>query len=174
MEDIMAVAMGWLPLIIGAGLFIIPYGMLANETYKAVYKTDKVPVGLAILHYVPFYNYICIRKYLYGKALPVTIMCCITAAGALFRILAMFLWATTNPIMMIYSVYAAIGAIMVWYITMAFTSCYTAILTRRGIVTIVLGTLVAPLGAFLVSKNIRKYFKQTLEVGSEFRVGDGA
>ena len=172
MDELMGKIMGWLPLIIGFLLFIIPYGMLANETYKAVYRTSKVPVGLMIMHYIPFYNYLCTRKYLYGKSLPIAIMSIICALGAAFRVLAIIVWAKTDPIMMVYSVYAAVGAIVVWYLIMAFTSLYTALLTRRGLITVILGTVIAPLGAFIVSKNIRRHFKQALEVGSEFRTAD--
>lgn len=160
--------MSYVPLALMAGIFIIPYGMLANETYKAVYKVSKVPMGLAILNYVPFYNYISIRKYLYGKALPSIIMSILTLACLVFRALAILIWGTTNPWMIAISVYVAIAGVVLWYLTMMFTSFYTAHLTRRGMFTQIFGTLIAPFGAFIVSKNIRKYFKQTLEVNSEF------
>lgn len=166
--------MSYVPLALMLGMILIPYGMLANETYKAVYKTSKAPMGVAILNYIPFYNYINIRKYLYGKALPAIIMCVITALCLLFRVAAIIIWGTNNPWMIAISVYVAIAGVIFWYITMAFTSCYTAILTRRGIITIILGTLIPPFGAFIVSKNIRRYFKMTLEVNSEFRDNNGA
>ena len=172
MQEFLDSFMGYVPLILGACIIIIPYGMLANETYKAVYRTNKVPIATAILNYVPFYNYITIRKYLYGKALSITIMIILAALCAAFRVLAIFLWAKTDPIMMVYSVYTAIGALAMWYIIMAFTSLYTCLLTRRGWFTLILGTIIAPLGAFVVSKNIRRHFKQILEVGSEFRAAN--
>lgn len=160
--------MSYLPLILMCCLFIIPYGMLANETYKAVYKVKKVPILQAILNYIPFYNYISTRKYLYGSALPVIIMSCMSIACFVWRAVSILVWGSTDPVMMLISSYVAISGVLIWYITMMFTSFYTAHLTRRGIFTLLLGTLVAPFGAFIVSKNIRKYFKQTLEVDSEF------
>lgn len=156
------------------GIFIVPFGLLANNTYKAVFKVNKVPIGVAILNFVPFYNYIAIRKYLYGKTLIPAIMSILTGLCFGFRFLALALWATTNPWMMLVSVYASLAGIAMWYITMAYTACYTAILTRRGVLTIIIGTLIPFFGAFVVSKNIRAYFAQTLEADSEFRVDNEA
>lgn len=161
--------MSYVPIALLVGIILIPYGMLANETYKAVYKTSKVPIATAILNYIPLYNYIVIRKYLYGKGLPAVILTVLTAACLLFRALAIIVWGTSDPWMIAISVYVAIAGVVLWYLTMAFTSCYTAILTRRGIITIILGTLLPPFGAFIVSKNIRRHFKVMLEEGSEFR-----
>lgn len=170
----MDIIMSWVPFALLCWLIIAPYGMLANETYRAVYKVNKVPVGLMILHYVPFFNYIKIRSYLYGKSLPTAILSIITGLCLAFRALAIILWASTDPIMMVYSVWVAIAGVAMWYITMAFTSCYTCVLTRRGVVMTILGTVIAPFGAFIVSKNIRKYFKKALEDNNEFRVTNGA
>lgn len=166
--------MSYVPLIMLAGILFIPYGMLTNETYKAVYKVSKVPIGTAILHYVPFYNYIMTRKYLYGSALPATILTILSVGCMLFRVAAILIWGRTNPWMIAISVYVAIAGICLWYITMMFTSLYTAILIRSKIYMLVLGTVIAPFGAFIVSKNIRKFFKQNLEVNSEFRDTNGA
>lgn len=157
-----------------AGIFIVPFGLLANETYKAVFKVKKVPIGVAILNFVPFYNYIAVRKYLYGKCLIPVIMSILTGLCFGFRFLALAVWASTDPWMMLVSVYASLAGIILWYLTMAYTACYTSILTRRGVLTIVLGTLVPFLGAFIVSKNIRAFFAQSLEVNSEFRVDNEA
>lgn len=154
-----------------AGILFVPFGMLANATYHAVYK-QKPSIGTAIINYIPFYNFIIVRKYLYNKVLVPAIMCILCACCFGFRFLALLLWASTDPWMMVISVYASIAGIVLWYVTMAYTACYTAILTRRGIATIILGTLIPPLGAFVVSKNIRQYFAQTLEANSEFTVNN--
>ena len=153
------------------GILLVPFGMLANETYKAVFKS-KPSLGIAILNFIPFYNYIVIRKYLYNKCIVPIIGTILSALCFGFRFVALFLWAETNPWMMLISVYASLAALGLWYLLMAYTACYTAILTRRGIITIILGTVVPFLGAFVVSKNIRKYFAQSLEADSEFQVNN--
>lgn len=165
--------MSYVPLALLVLVLIVPFGMLANSTYTAVYKTSKVPIGLAILHYVPFYNYIMIRKYLYGKALPSVILTVLSVGCMAFRALAIVIWGRTNPWMIAISVYVAIAGVLLWYITMMFTALYTQILIRSKVYMLVLGTVIAPFGAFIVSKNIRKYFKQTLEANSEFRDNNG-
>ena len=155
-----------------AGIILVPFGMMANETYKAVFKVKKVPIGVAILNFVPFYNYIAIRKYLYGSSLIPAIMSIVTALCFGFRFVALAVWASTDPWMMLISVYASLAGLAMWYITMAYTTCYASILTRRSVVSTIIGTAIPFLGAFIVSKNIRAFFAQTLEANSEFTVNN--
>ena len=155
-----------------AGVFIVPFGLLANATYEAVYKS-KPSIGIMICNFIPFYNYIVVRKYLYNSGLVPAIMSVLCGLCFGFRFLALALWSSTDPWMMLISVYASLAGIAMWYIIMSYTACYAAILTRRSIVTIIVGTIIPFFGAYVVSKNIRRYFAQTLEANSEFRTDNG-
>lgn len=156
-----------IPLIAAALMFIIPFGMLANATYKAVYKVNKVPTATAILHYIPFYNYTMIRQYLYNSGLPVLIASILSVLCLVFRVVCL-LACPTNLWMMAVSVYIILGGIVLWYLIMAFTAAYTAIMTRRSVFTIILSIVLPFFGAYIVSKNIGKFFEQELYKDSEF------
>lgn len=163
--------MSLMPLLFLVVILIYPFGTLANETYKAVFSTDKVPTLTAILNYIPFYNYIVTRKYLYNKALSTIILTILTFLCFAFRAIAYFVFPTNLVVMMI-SVFVAIGGLAMWYITMAWTAGTLAILTKRGIITIILSFLLPPLGAFIVSKNMRKYFNALKEEVKDEFAGD--
>ena len=151
------------------GIFLVPFGMLANQTYYSVYR-KKPNFGQMVLHFIPFYNYIMVRKYLYNNCIVTIIMTALCFLCFGFRALAMFLWAETNPWLMLISVWASIGGLLMWYTVMAYTALYCCILTRRGIITLILGTIIPFFGAYIVAKNIKKFFTMELEADSEFSV----
>lgn len=163
--------MSLLPLIFIVLIIVYPFGALANETYKAVYNTNKVPVANAVLHFIPFYNYIVTRKYLYNKAMSTIVMTIITFLCFAFRAVALIAFGA-NLVVMIVSVFVAIAGVAMWYITMAWTAGTLAILTKRGILTIILSFILPPFGAFIVSKNMRKYFKALKEDIKDEFAGD--
>ena len=168
----MDIFMAWMPLIMLAAIILYPFWALAQETYKAVYNTNKVPVAHSLLHFIPFYNYIVTRKYLYNKALSTIVMTCLTLLCFVFRTLAIVIWGTTDPWMMVVSVYVAITGVILWYLTMGWTALSLSLLTKRGIFTIILSVVLPPFGAFIVSKNIRKYFASIKEEIKDEFAGD--
>ena len=156
-----------IPLVALVLMFVVPFGMLANATYKAVYKVKKVPTLQAILHFIPFYNYIMIRKYLYNNAIPVAIPSILAGLCIIFR-LVVYIALPTNLWLLMVSVWVMIAGLALWYLTMAFTAAYTAVMTRRNVLTIIIGTIIPFFGAYIVSRNICKFFDQELYKDSEF------
>lgn len=156
----------WVPVIICVVLFVYPFGALANESYKAICKKNSVPAGVAVFNYIPFVSYYDTIKYFYNKAPHVIVWSLLSILCIAARIICYALHVAgtlMDPNIMLMSSWATLIGAGLWYLLMAYVAFDTARLTRRGIVTKILAIVLPPIGAYIVSKNVRKHFASLKE-----------
>ena len=159
----MEVVMAYVPVVLAVLLIVLPFGWLAKETYRAIRKTDKVPLKDHILGYIPFISYCKIFKLFYGNMLLPAVWSVVTVAGFIFSLSVKALTLNKvlqDPWLWLIAQWALYGAIAAWYLLMGAIAFDTARLTRRGPFTMLLSFVLPPFGAYIVSKNVRRHFAE--------------
>lgn len=135
----------------------VPVGLFNLKVYQAVMGT-KCGFPTVLLAFCPLYNIVFPRKYIYNRAPVYTGLLILFTVLMLFRTVA-FILVLQVPILYVFSAFASIGAIILYYGLYLFNCFDFARMFGCGILTKLFSIVVPPLGYYLVSNQVLGYYK---------------